>query len=187
MEIQKTGFDGLLIITPRVFADDRGYFYESYNQQTFASAGISYSFVQDNQSSSLRGVVRGLHYQLAPYAQTKLVRVIAGRIFDVVVDIRRHSPMFGKWFGIELSGENKVQLLVPQGFAHGFSVLSEQAVVLYKTDDLYKKEAERGIRYNDPALAIDWHLKGFEPAVSEKDAILPDFEHAEYNFTWSPS
>jgi dTDP-4-dehydrorhamnose 3,5-epimerase len=182
MEVSETGFTGLRIITPRIFGDHRGYFYESFSKQAYAAAGVDRDFVQDNQSASRRGVIRGLHYQLEPYAQSKLVRAIAGTIYDVVVDIRRGSPTFGKWFGLELSEANKLQLFVPAGFAHGFSVLSEQAVVLYKTDAYYCREAERGIVYNDPDLAIDWKTDPAEAVVSEKDLILPRFAQADINF-----
>lgn len=180
MEVKNTEFEGLVIIVPRIFEDNRGYFYESYNQQTYQIAGVPYNFVQDNQSESVKGVIRGLHYQLAPYAQTKLVRVISGTVFDVVVDLRNGSSTFGKWYGIELSGMNKLQLLVPRGFAHGFSVLSEKAVLLYKTDNLYNKDSERGIVYNDPVLDIDWKVDA--PLVSERDALHSVFAEAEYNF-----
>jgi dTDP-4-dehydrorhamnose 3,5-epimerase len=182
MEIKKTAFDGLVIIVPRIFEDNRGYFYESYNQETYQKAGIPNLFVQDNQSESVKGVIRGLHYQLAPSAQTKLVRVITGTVFDVVVDLRKGSSTFGKWYGIELSGKNKLQLLVPQGFAHGFSVLSDKAVLHYKTDNLYNKDSERGIVYNDPVLNIDWKIDPRESLVSDRDAQLSHFEDAEYNF-----
>ena len=182
MEVKKTAFDGLVIIVPRIFEDNRGYFYESYNQETYKKAGIPYLFVQDNQSESVKGVIRGLHYQLAPYAQTKLVRVIAGTVLDVVVDLRKGSSTFGKWYGIELSDKNKLQLLVPQGFAHGFSVLSDKAILHYKTDNLYNKDSERGIVYNDPLLNIEWKIDPEERIVSERDAQLSGFENAEYNF-----
>jgi dTDP-4-dehydrorhamnose 3,5-epimerase len=182
MEVKTTDFKGLLIIKPRVFGDDRGYFYESYNRQALYAAGINIAFVQDNQSESRKGVIRGLHYQLDPHAQTKLVRVLYGKIYDVVVDLRAESPQFGKWFGLELSDENKIQLLVPKGFAHGFSVLSDRAIVLYKTDDFYSRESERGIVYNDPSLGIDWMTKSGLEIVSDKDKILPTFANAEYSF-----
>jgi len=156
MEIAETGISNLLVITPKVFEDSRGYFFESYNADAFLKQGINNAWIQDNQSKSAYGVIRGLHYQLAPFAQSKLVRVIAGRILDVAVDIRKGSPTFGKHFSLELSEENKKQLLIPIGFAHGFSVLSDSAIVLYKCDASYKQEAERGIIYNDPKLAIDW-------------------------------
>lgn len=182
MEVKKTPFEGLVIIVPRIFEDNRGYFYESYNQQSYKKEGIPFVFIQDNQSESIKGVIRGLHYQLAPYAQTKLVRVISGTIFDVVVDLRKGSSTFGKWFGVELSDKNKHQLLVPQGFAHGFSTLSDKAIVHYKTDEYYNKDSERGIVCNDPLLNIDWKTDLSDRLVSEKDARLPGFEDAEYNF-----
>ncbi|MBN2814338.1 MAG: dTDP-4-dehydrorhamnose 3,5-epimerase [Bacteroidales bacterium] len=182
MELIQTGFPDLVVLKPRVFEDDRGYFYESYNRQTLKRSGIDISFVQDNQSLSSKGVIRGLHYQLNPYAQSKLVRVITGTIFDVAFDLRRGSPTFGKYYGIELSDENKLQLFIPQGFAHGFSVLSEKAVVMYKTDDYYKKEAERGIVFNDPDLQIDWKIDMAVACVSERDRQLPLLKNAEHNF-----
>ena len=182
MKIIETPIPGLLIIEPRVFADQRGYFLESYNQQKLEEAGISTIFVQDNESKSGKGVIRGLHYQLAPYAQTKLVRVIKGRVYDVAVDCRNGSPTFGQAFGLELSEENKLQFFIPQGFAHGFSVLSETAVFSYKCDAFYNPEVDRGIRYNDPALKINWEIDTSEAIVSDKDAMLPLFADAEMNF-----
>jgi dTDP-4-dehydrorhamnose 3,5-epimerase len=183
MEVKKTIFEKLFIIVPQIFEDSRGYFYESYNLESYEKAGMPYVFVQDNQSESSKGVIRGLHYQLAPYAQTKLVRVITGTVFDVVVDLRKDSPTFGKWFGIELSDKNKLQLLVPQGFAHGFSVLSDKAILHYKTDNLYNKASERGIVYNDPVLNIDWKIDPGAGIVSDRDVQLSSFNKAEYNFT----
>jgi dTDP-4-dehydrorhamnose 3,5-epimerase len=182
MEVKKTPFEGLVIIVPRIFEDTRGYFYESYNQESYKKAGIPYIFIQDNQSESIKGVIRGLHYQLDPFAQTKLVRVLAGTVFDVVIDLRKGSSTFGKWFGVELSEGNKHQLLVPKGFAHGFSTLSDKAVLHYKTDNYYNKESERGILCSDPLLNIDWKTDPSARLVSEKDACLPGFEDAEYNF-----
>jgi dTDP-4-dehydrorhamnose 3,5-epimerase len=175
MEIIETGFKELYILKPRIFPDSRGYFYESFNRRVLQSAGIHYDFVQDNQSESAYGVIRGLHYQLEPNSQTKLVRVIQGEIYDVAVDIRKGSSSFGQWYGIHLSCENKLQLLIPRGFAHGFSVLSKKAVVLYKTDDYYSKYAERGIVYNDKTLNIDWKLIPSAVLVSERDMNLPAF------------
>lgn len=183
MIVSKTDIPDLLVLEPKVFRDERGYFFESYNKDKFIQAGLEHVFVQDNQSKSSYGVIRGLHYQLAPYSQTKLVRVLSGRIYDVAVDIRRNSPTFGKWFGIELSAENNKQLLVPRGFAHGFSVLSEFAEILYKCDSLYKPDAERGICYNSPFLNIDWHIKGDE-LVSTRDKVFPDIQEAEMNFVY---
>jgi dTDP-4-dehydrorhamnose 3,5-epimerase len=182
MELIKTGFKDLFLIKPDIFEDSRGYFFESYNKQQLSKAGIDINFVQDNQSLSSYGVIRGLHYQLNPFAQTKLVRVLFGTIFDVAVDLRKNSPTYSKWYGIELSSENKLQLLIPQGFAHGFSVLTDQAAVLYKTDDYYKKEAERGIVYNDTELAIDWKINRSGCVVSGRDQGLPIFSDAEHNF-----
>jgi dTDP-4-dehydrorhamnose 3,5-epimerase len=182
MEVTRTEFEGLLIIGPRIFEDSRGYFYESYNLRTYKQAGIQYDFVQDNQSESKKGVIRGLHYQLAPHAQTKLVRVLEGSVYDVVVDLRRDSATFGKWYGIVLSDDNKLQLLVPRGFAHGFSTLSERALVLYKTDDFYNSESERGIIFNDDFLNIDWLLKSEDCIVSGRDMQLMRFQEAEFNF-----
>ena len=184
MKIIETPIPGLLILEPRVFADQRGYFLESYNQQKLQEAGISTIFVQDNESKSGRGVIRGLHYQLAPYSQTKLVRVIQGSVYDVAVDCREGSPTFGQSFGLELNEENKLQFYIPKGFAHGFSVLSETAVFSYKCDALYNPSAERGIRYNDPALKINWGIDSSVSVVSGKDMILPLFGNAELNFKY---
>ncbi len=182
MPFTETGIEGLLVFEPRVFADNRGYFFEAYNEAVFNEAGLKYRFVQDNQSASTYGVIRGLHYQLQPHAQCKLVRVIEGSILDVAVDIRRQSPTFGKHFSIELSAENKKQLLIPHGFAHGFSVLSSKAAVMYKCDALYHKESEGGIIYNDPDLAIDWQVPSTVAIISEKDIALPRFKDCISNF-----
>lgn len=182
MRIQETCLKGVYIIEPDIFYDSRGYFFESYNEKKFLNFNFNFKFVQDNQSKSAYGVIRGLHYQIEPYAQTKLVRVIVGKIFDVAVDIRKNSPTYGKWFGIELSDENNLQLLIPKGFAHGFSVLSDYAIVLYKCDEFYNKDSERGIKYNDPVLNIDWRIPADKIIVSEKDNQLPLFENAEINF-----
>jgi len=184
MPFFKTEFAGLLIFEPAVYKDSRGYFFESYNEKTFLNENIDLRFVQDNQSSSSYGVVRGLHYQLSPHAQTKLVRVLTGTIVDIAVDIRKNSPTFSKVFSIELSAENKKQLLIPSGFAHGFSVLSERAEVLYKCDDFYDKESETGIRYNDPQLSIDWKIPDDKIIVSEKDQQLPLLAHSKNNFVF---
>ena len=184
MPFFKTEFAGLLIFEPAVYKDSRGYFFESYNEKTFLNENIDLRFVQDNQSSSSYGVVRGLHYQLSPHAQTKLVRVLTGTIVDIAVDIRKNSPTFSKVFSIELSAENKKQLLIPPGFAHGFSVLSERAEVLYKCDDFYDKESETGIRYDDPQLRIDWKIPDDKIIVSEKDQQLPLLAHSKNNFVF---
>lgn len=182
MRVIQTEIPDLIVIEPQVFEDARGYFFESYNQKRFEENGINNIFVQDNQSRSAYGVIRGLHYQLAPYAQSKLVRVLHGKILDVAVDIRQGSPTFGKSFAIELSAENKKQFLVPRGFAHGFSVLSPQAVVFYKCDNFYQREAERGINFNDPQIAIDWQIAATDALVSSKDKVLPMLQEAEMNF-----
>lgn len=173
MNIKTTEIEGLLIVEPSVFEDHRGYFFESYNENRFFDAGIRNRFVQDNQSKSSYGVIRGLHMQEEPYSQAKLIRVFEGAIFDVAVDLRPGSSTFGKWFGLEISGMNRLQMLVPKGCFHGFSVLSETATVFYKCDEFYHKESETGIRYNDPDLKIDWHLPLNKINVSEKDRILP--------------
>lgn len=184
MIIRESTLPGLLIIEPKVFEDARGYFFESYNVKELKAAGIDAEFVQDNQSLSQYGVLRGLHYQLAPFAQSKLVRVLEGSVWDVAVDIRKSSPTFGKYFGIELSAENKVQLFIPQGFAHGFAVTSPTAVFFYKCDSLYNPEAERGIHFNDPYLAIPWPIPEGSAIVSSKDKILPLFKDASMNFVY---
>jgi dTDP-4-dehydrorhamnose 3,5-epimerase len=167
MQIEKTSLPGVLLITPRVFTDPRGFFFESYNQQKFRANGIDTVFVQDNHSKSARGTLRGLHFQLPPAAQVKLVRVVRGAIWDVVVDIRVGSPTFGQWFGVELSAENFRQIYIPIGFAHGFCVLSDEAEVLYKTSDFYSPSHERGIIWNDPALNVGWPVT--EPLLSQRD------------------
>ena len=182
MPFLPTDIPGLLIFEPAVYTDNRGYFFESYNEQTFLKEGISNRFIQDNQSYSIYGVIRGLHYQLDPHAQTKLVRVLKGSIIDVAVDIRRSSKTFGKWVAVELSSVNKRQLLIPRGFAHGFSVLSETAEVSYKCDGLYNKESEGGIRYDDPQLGIDWKIPPGKATVSSKDLALPLFAECRNNF-----
>lgn len=175
MEIIKTDIPDLLLIKPKVFGDERGYFYESYNQKIFEEAiGRKVDFVQDNHSKSAKGVLRGLHYQLEPYAQGKLVRCVAGEVFDVAVDIRKTSPTFGHWVGINLSAENKCQLWIPEGFAHGFQVLSESAEFVYKTTNYYSPGNERGIFWNDPELKINWKETEVM-TLSEKDKILPLF------------
>lgn len=182
MTVEKTPIKDLVIINSTVFEDSRGYFFEAYNQAKFHENGINYPFLQDNQSFSKRGVIRGLHLQINPFAQAKLVRVLEGEILDVAVDLRKNSPTYGQHFSVVLSAENKKQLMVPHGFAHGFSVLSETASVMYKVDQLYHKESERGIRYDDPTLAIDWQLDVNEVIVSEKDLVLPSFEDIDWIF-----
>jgi len=182
MNIRKTTIDDLLIIEPRVFADKRGYFFESYNKKQLENSGLTSDFVQDNQSKSSYGVIRGLHFQNNPHSQSKLVRVLSGMIYDVAVDLRKNSPTYLQWFGLEISEVNKLQLFVPKGFAHGFSVLSDETVVMYKCDEFYHPESESGIIYNDPQLKIDWKVPEKEMRVSEKDAILPSLDEAELNF-----
>jgi dTDP-4-dehydrorhamnose 3,5-epimerase len=179
MQITRTLIDGLLILEPRVFGDARGFFLESFNQKAFdAAVGSEIRFVQDNHSRSSQGVLRGLHYQLPPHAQGKLVRVTQGAVFDVAVDLRRSSPSFGRWFGIELSGQNHRQLWLPPGMAHGFLVTSESADFLYKTTAYYAPEAERCVRWDDPALAIAWPALGRAPLLAAKDAAAPLFADA---------
>lgn len=178
--------EGPLLLSPRVFGDERGFFYESWNQRAFDAAAAPTVFVQDNHSGSAAGVLRGLHYQLPPHAQGKLVRCTLGAIFDVAVDIRRGSPTFGQWGGAELSAENRAQLWVPAGFAHGFLSLSEHAEVLYKTTDFWNRDCERAIRWDDPQLAIAWPLErlrshggqAIAPQLSAKDAEAPSFAQA---------
>ena len=179
MQVIATELDGLLILEPKVFGDQRGYFFESWNRAAYAAAGIPMDFVQDNESKSRYGVLRGLHWQAAPYTQAKLVRVISGAVLDVAVDIRKGSPTFGKHVAVELSGDNKRQLLIPRGFAHGFVVLSEEAVFSYKCDNAYMPSAERGIRPDDPALGIDWRVPAAQWVLSEKDQRHPLFRDAE--------
>jgi dTDP-4-dehydrorhamnose 3,5-epimerase len=177
-----TDIADLLIFEPTVYKDERGYFFEAYNEQTFHKQEITSHFVQDNQSFSRYGVIRGLHYQLDPHAQAKLIRVLQGRILDVAVDLRRSSPTYGQHVSVELSDENQRQLLVPRGFAHGFSVLSETAAVFYKCDAFYHKASEGGIRYDDPQLNIDWQIPAGKAIVSSKDLELPVFAQCRNNF-----
>jgi dTDP-4-dehydrorhamnose 3,5-epimerase len=182
MEIIETPIKDLLIIKPRIFKDDRGYFYESWNKKTFEAAGISADFVQDNESQSSYGVVRGLHYQLSPYSQAKLVRVLSGSVLDVAVDLRKNSPTFGQWYSVELTAVNKHMFFVPRGFAHGFAVLSDKATFAYKCDNSYNPESERGINPFDESLNIDWEIDKEKAILSQKDKIAPIFSKAEYNF-----
>ncbi|MCE5331074.1 MAG: dTDP-4-dehydrorhamnose 3,5-epimerase [Bacteroidales bacterium] len=182
MEIIETPVSDLLIIKPRIFADARGFFFESYNEKIYNEVGLNIHFCQDNQSKSGYGVIRGLHYQLHPHSQSKLVSVIQGVVWDVAVDLRASSPTYGQWYGVELTGENHLQFFIPQGFAHGFSVLSETAVFSYKCDDFYNPALERGIIYNDPALSIDWKIPAGKALVSDKDTKHPLFKDAEKTF-----
>lgn len=173
MPFHSTSIEGLTVFEPKVWADDRGYFYESYNLKTFFEGGITATFIQDNEAKSTYGVLRGLHYQVAPYAQAKLVRVLEGEVLDVVVDIRPHSATYGQSYSIKLSAENKKQLFVPRGFAHGYVVLSETAIFAYKVDNYYSKESEGGIIYNDPQLHVDWGIDLNDAILSNKDKVLP--------------
>ena len=182
MEIIKTPIPDLLIIKPRVFGDPRGFFCETYNEKNYLEAGIDLLFCQDNQSKSSYGVIRGLHYQLNPQSQSKLVSAAVGSVWDVAVDLRKNSPTFGQWFGVELTEENHLQFLIPQGFAHGFSVLSETALFTYKCDNFYSPTLERGIMYNDLDLAIDWKIPADKAIISEKDTKHPLFKDADMNF-----
>ena len=182
MEIIKTPIPDLLIIKPRVFGDPRGFFCETYNEKAYLEAGIDLHFCQDNQSKSSYGVIRGLHYQLNPQSQSKLVSAAVGSVWDVAVDLRKNSPTFGQWFGVELTEENHLQFLIPQGFAHGFSVLSETALFTYKCDNFYSPTLERGIMYNDSDLAIDWKIPADKAIISEKDTKHPLFKDADKNF-----
>lgn len=182
MKLLTTDFKGLVLIEPDLFEDQRGYFFESYNEKKFTDLGIIFKPVQDNESSSTRNVIRGLHYQIEPMAQAKLIRVIKGKILDIAVDLRQDSDTFGKWFGTELDSSGKLQLYIPRGFAHGFSVLSDTAIILYKCDNFYSPEHERSIIYNDPQLNIDWKILKESEIVSNKDRKSPGFSDAEMNF-----
>jgi len=184
MQITETFIQDLKVVEPKVFGDHRGWFMETYNAEAFQKAGMDIRFVQDNQSfSATKGTLRGLHYQLNPKAQTKLVRCTKGAIYDVAVDIRKGSPTFGKWFGIELSAENKKQLFIPQGFAHGFMTMTDDVEVQYKVDNLYAPDCDRGIIWNDPAIGIEWPLD-ITPVLSEKDEKAPLLKEADHNFAF---
>ena len=186
MRILKTDIEGVLIIEPQLFEDERGYFFEAFSERKFAElTGIETRFVQDNESRSAKGVVRGLHFQLPPFAQSKLVRAVRGAILDVAVDIRRGSPTFGRYVAVELSKHNHRQLFIPRGFAHGFSVLEGDAIVEYKCDNYYAPEAEGAIRWNDATLAIDWKVANSEVVVSAKDKSNPLFEECERLFDYN--
>lgn len=183
MNVIATPFEGLLILEPRVFGDDRGYFFESFNEQVFEKeTGFAHKFVQDNQARSVKNVLRGLHYQNNPIAQSKLIRCLQGSIWDVVVDLRRDSKTYKQWYGLELNDENKRQFLIPRGFAHGYSVLSETAEVFYKCDNFYSKENEGGVFYNDPSLNIDWKINLNEAIISDKDKVQPMFADCNSQF-----
>ena len=184
MDTVKTSIPDLFIVKPKVFEDNRGFFYESYNKEVFSKIGLDYTFVQDNHSKSKRGVLRGMHYQLGPMAQAKLVSVLSGKVLDVVVDIRKGSPTFGKWEAVELSSENKLSLMIPRGFAHGFLVLSETAEFFYKCDNFYSKEHEAGFKFDDPEVNIDWGNEVNNYILSDKDQLLPEFKKAAINFQY---
>ncbi|WP_061809052.1 dTDP-4-dehydrorhamnose 3,5-epimerase [Rossellomorea vietnamensis] len=184
MKLTKTNLDGVVIVEPNVFGDHRGWFMETYNEANLLKAGINIKFVQDNQSfSAAKGTLRGLHYQLDPKAQTKLVRCTRGAIYDVAVDIRKGSPTYGQWFGIELTEQNKKQLLIPKGFAHGFMTLTENVEVQYKVDELYAPECDRGIIWDDPTIGIKWPMD-IDPILSGKDEKAPTLNNAENNFSY---
>lgn len=173
MKITKTALDGVVIIEPQVFEDARGYFFESWNKAKMEEAGLNYDFIQDNQSKSCYGTIRGIHFQKGEFSQAKLVRVLQGPVLDVAVDLRKDSKTFGQHVAVELSAENNRQLMIPRGFGHGFSVLTPTAVFAYKCDNVYNKASEAGIRFDDPALGIDWKVKPEEAVLSDKDKILP--------------
>lgn len=185
MEVIKTEIDGVVIIEPRIFKDDRGYFYESFSQREFEEKVCRTTFVQDNQSKSSYGVVRGLHFQKPPYCQSKLVRCIKGAVLDVAVDIRKGSPTFGKYVAVELTEDNHRQFFVPRGFAHGFAVLSEEAVFQYKCDNFYNKESEGSVAWNDPQLGIDWRIPAEKVLLSEKDKLSKTVADADYLFDYN--
>lgn len=186
MEVIKTEIEGVVIIEPKIFGDERGYFFESFNAAEFArKVGVNTVFVQDNESKSKYGVLRGLHFQKGKFAQSKLVRVVEGRVIDVAVDIRRGSPTFGKHVAVELSKENKRQLFIPRGFAHGFAVLSEEAVFQYKCDNLYAPDHEGAIAWNDPKIGIDWQIRPEDAILSEKDKKHPTLDEAEELFDYN--
>lgn len=184
MEVFETSIKDVILFKPRVFADSRGSFFESYNQNTIATIGINCNFVQDNQSHSSKGVLRGLHYQVGENAQAKLVRVIRGSVYDVAVDIRKGSPTYGQYFGSVLSEENQLQMFVPRGFAHGFLVLEDNTIFTYKCDNFYNKPSEGGIIWNDPTIHIDWKMDTENILLSDKDAILPTLENCRNDFTY---
>ncbi len=185
MEVIKTEIDGVVIIEPRIFKDERGYFYESFSQREFEEKVCRTTFVQDNQSKSSYGVLRGLHFQKPPYCQSKLVRCIKGAVLDVAVDIRKGSPTFGKYVAVELTGENHRQFFVPRGFAHGFAVLSDEAVFQYKCDNFYNKESEGSVAWNDPQLGIDWRIPFEKVLLSEKDKLSKNIADADYLFDYN--
>jgi dTDP-4-dehydrorhamnose 3,5-epimerase len=182
MKVEQTGIVGLIVVVPDVFGDYRGWFSETYSKEKFDANGLDFDFIQDNQSFSAEvGTLRGLHYQLAPKAQTKLIRCTRGKIFDVAVDLRKNSPTYKQWFGIELTAENRKQLLIPKGFAHGFMTLTPDVEVQYKVDEFYSKEQDRSLLWNDVTIGVQWPLD-IKPVLSEKDLTAPNFENADMNF-----
>ena len=185
MEVIKTEIEGVVIIEPRIFKDERGYFYESFSQREFEEKVCRTTFVQDNQSKSSYGVLRGLHFQKPPYCQSKLVRCIKGAVLDVAVDIRKGSPTFGKYVAVELTEDNHRQFFVPRGFAHGFAVLSDEAVFQYKCDNFYNKESEGSVAWNDPQLGIDWRIPFDKVLLSEKDKLSKNIAEADYLFDYN--
>ena len=185
MEVIKTDIEGVVIIEPRIFRDERGYFYESFSQREFEEKVCRTTFVQDNQSKSSYGVLRGLHFQKPPYCQSKLVRCIKGAVLDVAVDIRKGSPTFGKYVAVELTEDNHRQFFVPRGFAHGFAVLSQEAIFQYKCDNFYNKESEGAITWNDPTLAIDWRVPADKILLSDKDKLNKNIANADYLFDYN--
>jgi dTDP-4-dehydrorhamnose 3,5-epimerase len=187
MKIIDTPMHGVCVLEPKIFGDARGYFYESYNENAFRELGIQYHFIQDNESRSVKGVLRGLHFQKEPFAQAKLVRVTEGAVFDVIVDIRKGSPTFGKWFGIELTAENKTMVMIPFGFAHGFQVLSEQATFCYKVSGaFYSPTAERALLWNDASVGVKWKTLDVPPILSKKDADASPLASLDTGFVFKP-
>jgi len=184
MKFDKVFIEGLLLVTPDIYLDERGYFFESYNKAKYIAGGIDHRFVQDNISKSKQGTIRGLHYQSGEFAQGKLCSVVLGKVLDIAVDIRFGSPTFGKYYAVELSEENNLQLWIPPGFAHGFSVLSEEAIFSYKCTSIYSKQAERSILFNDDKLNIDWQVK--TPIISPKDLLAKKFSEIEQDFIYKP-
>ena len=184
MEVRNTPIDGVVIIEPRIFRDGRGYFFESFSERDFSSLVREVNFVQDNESRSSYGVVRGLHFQKPPFSQSKLVRVVSGRVLDVAVDIRRGSPTFGRHVAVELSGENHLQFFIPRGFAHGFAVLSDEAVFQYKCDSFYAPQSEGAIAWDDPDLGIDWHIPADKVILSAKDVSHPKLQDSDELFDY---
>lgn len=180
MNFIQTDIKDVIIVEPKIFSDSRGYFFETYVEKKYIENGIKVDFIQDNESKSSYGVIRGLHYQTPPFAQSKLVRVISGKVLDVAVDIRKSSPTFGKYVAVELSDENKRQLFIPVGFAHGFAVLSDEVIFAYKCDNYYNPSSERGIKFDDDFLSIDWKIPKEKMIISDKDRLLPNFNACEY-------